>query len=66
MADDEAELGGERIPPEAHTWRELSELVEQARSLGVPTAANEALEHQLSSDPGGPLTPPIPSGWGTT
>ena len=59
MADDEAELGGERIPPEAHTWRELSELVEQARSLGVPTAANEALEHQLSSDPGGPLTPPI-------
>jgi tetratricopeptide (TPR) repeat protein len=59
LADDNQALAGERIPSEAYTWRELSELVQQARAASVPTTSNEALEHQLSSDPDGPLAPPL-------
>ncbi len=59
MAENERGLTGERIPPEAYTWRELSELVQQARAASVPTTSNQALEHELSSEPDGPLAPPL-------
>ena len=58
MAEDKR-ITDERVPPEAYTWRELSELVQSARAASVPTRSNEALEHELSSEPDGPLAPPL-------
>jgi hypothetical protein len=58
MGDDELERP--RIVPHlAYVWRELSELVQRARTTPIPATSNEGLQSQVNDDPRGPLAPPL-------
>jgi tetratricopeptide (TPR) repeat protein len=59
MTDEGQGPTSERVPELAYVWRDLSELVQQARTTPAPAASNEVLQQQVDSDPEGPLGPPL-------
>jgi hypothetical protein len=59
MSDHTDRPTDERIPELAYVWRDLSELVQQARNTAAPASVNDTLQHQFDTDKDGPLAAPM-------